>query len=344
METTAGVETIPNILCLGVSYPSLQLTFERLGRCDDTKEEDRGTLLNVSIQSKQPRRKQPLRERLEPDEGSTERLEANNLGIVSPSTTTTKGTRTLTVNHSVQSVLDCVKSNYMTAMDGRDLARCLATEQHCSVRVYTVSQEEGAVYEPNRHLWANFNRPSFVHALQKKFAGVQFRQVILDYFWIPAGWDVSHWRSTLFQQTLVYLAERNVIQQPKKEQRCKTIHNKAWPKNCRTKRPRNLSADTVSDKIKIGVVYLPFCLHCFKEVIAHSETLVQHYDISFLRKGSLDENTLWAGTQQIDSVSMRKSFSCIKRLSYLSVYRLCIVFSRLKFILLQYRRGARETP
>ena len=85
-------------------------------------------------------------------------------------------------------------------MDGRDLARCVATEQagvekdsngnipdgHFSHNVYTVSKEVGGVYRQERHVYANFNNSRGVRkAMSKAFGEVQFQQVILDYYWMP---------------------------------------------------------------------------------------------------------------------------------------------------------------
>jgi hypothetical protein len=85
-------------------------------------------------------------------------------------------------------VVECVLRNILTEMDGRDLARCLAMEQCHKVDAYTVSQEQGAVYDDTKHVHANFNRASFCKLLRKTFGdGIQFRQIILDYFWIPQG-------------------------------------------------------------------------------------------------------------------------------------------------------------
>ncbi|KAL7579961.1 hypothetical protein ACA910_004956 [Epithemia clementina (nom. ined.)] len=282
---------LPNVLLLGVSYPSLQRTLEGnnksfvVDECDGrVQSSNHEEIVAKPVESKSH----------ESDVSFCPlwRKVAEMGGIVDLTSRSRGNTKLptpapLTLNNCINTVLNCVKSSYMTAMDGRDLARCLATEQHCSVRVYTVSQEDGAVYEPSRHLWANFNRASFVNALLKKFGNIQFDQVILDYFWIPPGWDVAHWKSHFFQHTLVQLARQNVLQQPKIDE----CNEGTQPKQLNT--------------FKTGVVYLPFCFHCFKEVMAHIGTLTMYYDVSFLRKGSLGDITLWSGTQQIDANSMQ---------------------------------------
>ena len=282
------MEEVPKVLCLGVSYPCLKSTVERKGIGFDRQSGPIPSDAEFPTPATGPAQHNATRKyKTENKVG----LSPKN-GAVSEMMEHCNGRKRSYVEFrdSIDAVLDFVKHSCITAMDGRDLVRCLATENHCSVHVYTVSQEDGAVYDQRRHMWANFNRPSFVRSLQKKFHGVTFDQVILDYYWIPCGWDVTHWRSHLFEYTLVHLARYDVLRRPKEQQPIdkNNFHGKG------------------SDRIKTGVVYLPFCFHCFKEVIAHIDCLREYYDISFLRKGDLEEITLWSGTQQIEAESMRK--------------------------------------
>ena len=208
------------------------------------------------------------------------------------------------------SVLDAVHSvaqGFLTEMDARDLARCIATEKVTNVDVYTVSQENAAQYDTSRHLWANFNRRNFCQLLLKAFGGrgddstlfgrnstskatidnrrreplVQFRQIILDYFWIPQGWDVSHWSPSFFTQTLVQLVNHGLIDMD-------------------DKRPGNRN-------VACGV-YIPFCFHCFRQIVNSLPLLSKYYAISFLRKKDLGEISLWKGTRSIDPFLMQ---SCL---------------------------------
>ena len=177
-------------------------------------------------------------------------------------------------------VIECVRRKYLTEMDGRDLARVVATERVANAKLCTVSQEEGACYRDNQHLNGNFNRANFVRRLQEHFIyqGItEFDQVILDYFWIPAGWDMHHWSRTLFGNTLIEFARRDVL--PYREPRQGEL---------------------------LGSVILPFCYHCFKEVLGNFKQLRRYYDVSFLRKHELDKVPLWKGTQQIGAKPMRK--------------------------------------
>jgi hypothetical protein len=143
------------------------------------------------------------------------------------------------------------------------------------VDVYTVSQEHAGIYRSDRHLHANFNRTKFVQQLVDEF-GVAFEQIILDYFWIPAGWDNHHWSPSFFEKTLIEFAKNNLLAQTSS--------------TCKVGRPG---------------IYLPFCLHNFKEVLAAFEKIRNWYNVRFLRKSELQEIALWVGTQNIPSYKMQ---------------------------------------
>jgi hypothetical protein len=181
---------------------------------------------------------------------------------------------------SSETAIKCVEHKILNQMDGRDLARCLATEELCDVDVYCVSQEKGAKYRADRHLDANFNRSSFVKEIQKHFMQCRFDQIILDYFWIPAGWDVHHWSMKFFETTLIDIAKAQLVP--------------ILP----------LSPSTFNGSFRRGI-YLPFCFHCFKSIVAFGEKIKQYFNISFLRKNELNCVALWSGTQCIDSVQMQ---------------------------------------
>jgi hypothetical protein len=178
------------------------------------------------------------------------------------------GNYTKTNTNTIDSVIDAVRCGKLTEMDGRDLARLIQTELECGVDAYTVSLEEAATqYRADRHLYANFNRHGFVSSVQRAFAQVKFQQVLLDYFWIPSSWNANHWTRSFFKVTLAQMKGLLVSSQ--------------------------------------GRIYLPFCLHCFKEVLACRKTLLQTYNISFLYKHQLGEIALWRGTQTIAEQTMQ---------------------------------------
>jgi len=194
-------------------------------------------------------------------------------------------------------VASLVQSRVLTEMDGRDLMRCQATEEVCGVDVFCVSLEQGAVYWRDRHLDANFNGRHFVKQLKDHMGGYQFDQIVLDYFWIPRGWDEDHWKRSFFSKTLVAFAEACVLTSAGNYPGC------------------------VGDRCRKGVIYLPFCFHCLKEIVALYGTLSLYYNVSFLRKGELEEVTLWAGTQSLDKDMMAMVFG--KELSQEEIY--CVV-------------------
>ena len=182
----------------------------------------------------------------------------------SPIPTTHDGNQT-----TAAAVISSVQDGVLTQMDGRDLLRCVETEKACNVNVFCVSREQAAVYREDRHLDANFNRSSsFIKVLKRQFDGRRFQQVVLDWFWIPPGWDDSHWSRSFFVSTLSLLAREGLLEED-------------------------------------GRVFLPFCFHCFKEVIGSFESLRLYYNVSFLRKDELDTICLWKGTNRIDPRTMQ---------------------------------------
>lgn len=194
-------------------------------------------------------------------------------------------------------VAGLVRAKVLTQMDGRDLVRCRATEEHCGVEIFCVSQEEGAVYRMDRHLRADINSRNFVRQLKKHFGRRQFDQIVLDYFWIPRGWDRSHWKASFFTKTLMAFAEVDVL----------SVYT--------------LQSEFLDMRRATGTIYLPFSLHCLREIAIAFDKLSAYYRLSFLRKGDLDEVTLWAGTQTVDRDTMAAVFG--KQLDQEEIY--CVV-------------------
>jgi len=184
---------------------------------------------------------------------------------------------------TIDAILALVQSGRLTQMDGRDLARCVAAEEECNCKIYTVSQETGARYKTNRHIYANFNRQSFIDKSLTKLLDADgfatLDQVILDYFWIPSLWDVHHWQRSFFSKTLPKLA---------------TV----------------MTAGS-------GCAYLPFTLHCFLEVLVNKD-LLDVFEISFVRDNDLGRIWFWKGTQSLDPKSMQEVLG--KRLQQEEIY------------------------
>jgi hypothetical protein len=209
------------------------------------------------------------------------------LGVSYPDVDATMASKNLRPvrSPSIDQILKYVQMGVFTQMDGRDLCRVLSSERNCGVDVYTVSQERAGIYRSDRHLHANFNRTKFVKQLVEELGvmNVAFEQIILDYFWIPAGWDNQHWSSSFFETTLMELAKNNLLMQT----------------------PTSTTTTTPNVLLRRGI-YLPFCLHSFKEVMAAFEKTIRYwYDVRFLRKQELHEIALWVGTQNIPGSHMQ---------------------------------------
>ena len=201
---------------------------------------------------------------------------------------------------SVEQAVECVRRNILTEMDARDLARCVAVEQATNTRVYTVSREIGAVYS-DRHIHCDFNTRNFCKKITDQFGqGIQFSQVILDYYWMPTGWLVTRWAKTLFQQTLPDLVRHKMLAFPSK--RKKTHKHGSGPPY----------------PFEEGVVFLPFCAHVCKELVGAIHILEQYYEISFLDKKDLHGHSLWKGTMEIDPDIMQHRLG--KRLDQEEIY------------------------
>jgi len=72
-----------------------------------------------------------------------------------------KGRKVINGEASIGSAVECVEKGVLTEMDGRDLARCIATEVTQGVEAFTVSQE-AAIYRHDKHCQGSFNRTDFV--------------------------------------------------------------------------------------------------------------------------------------------------------------------------------------
>lgn len=297
-------------------------------------------------------------------------------------------------NPVLQQSMQCVQRNILTEMDARDFLRVRQMEQVCQVRAYTVSQERGATYDATRHLHANFNRtPSFMYQLAKLLrqssqhdddnnnnndnddrrnrnaqhkstatsissasTALSFRQIILDYYWIPKGtWCMEHWSKEFFSKTLPALVQANMLQYECPHVR-HAQHAHQAPRSYNRKKPAttattigttregggggeddrkmpatitnkdktaatsNATSTTTTNTVSVrkqvhyetdlgtGVVYLPFCYHVCKELVAALTILSRYYDISFLQGSQLSEHALWRSTQDLPPDIMQRVF------------------------------------
>ena len=181
-----------------------------------------------------------------------------------------------TTQTSILQVVECVRRRILTEMDGRDLARCIAMEKKHCIEAFTASQENGSVYVEGKHFSGNFNRSGFVDSIKRQFGeDTKFRQIILDYFWCPKGWVKEHWTKRFFHKVIPDLVQ--VLDFPKQPE----------------------------GKMGHGVLYLPFCFHIMKELVANLGILQDYYQIGFVYKSELAENALWSGTNSISPEIMQ---------------------------------------
>jgi len=193
------------------------------------------------------------------------------------------------VKMDVDKTVKLVVRKILTEMDGRDLARCLSLEKSDEWESYCVSLESGSQYSRMKHLSANFNKHNFVKQLNEMWGTNsalsfsqcsegggrkvrKFSQVILDYYWIPTGsWAMQHWKRSFFLTTIPQFVTMNVLEDD-------------------------------------GVVYLPFCMQCFNQLVSCLEEIAACYNIHLLYKGELEEVSLWKTTQNIDANVMQHVF------------------------------------
>lgn len=178
-------------------------------------------------------------------------------------------------NNGIHQIIELVKAKKLNELEARDLSRVLAVESSGDTKCYTISLETGCV-STDRHTNANFNRENFCKLLRDKYGPIRFRQVVLDYFWIPSGtWQSSHWLPSFFRRTLPDFVTRNMLDFGKDAN-----HSSAS-------------------------IYLPFSLHCLRQIISAQNILFEYYTIEFLGMDQLQENTLWAATSTIDEEVMK---------------------------------------
>ena len=195
----------------------------------------------------------------------------------------------------VEQAIELVRRKALTQMDGRDLARVLAVESSNDTHCYTVSLERAAVYY-HRHMNANFNRKSFCSEIKERFGeDIKFRQIILDYFWIPSGtWQFSHWKSTFFNTTLPNFVKEGLIDYNPGLYDVTSMDDKGNDNDYNVHTDddeatkHNTATFSTSGKGG-GVVYLPFCLHCVQQLLASYTVLMEYYTIEFVYKHELEQ-------------------------------------------------------
>jgi hypothetical protein len=168
---------------------------------------------------------------------------------------------------SVAQAVECVRADILEEIDGRDLARCIATENAGSAsshQAYTVSMQSASIYLKDRHVDANFNNSRKLRrAMKNAFGEVQFQQIILDYYWMPSvsldvmlyvrslllflpnfsysiififvkGWLQTHWGKSFFTETLPDLVRNKLISFPRAQTRTSKSSNIGNTSNANT--------------------------------------------------------------------------------------------------------------
>ena len=121
-----------------------------------------------------------------------------------------------------------------------------------------------------------------------------FLQVILDYFWIPPGtWASNHWKQPFFRDRLPEMVNEGMLDYGDLEKDTRLVH---------VSKSHSGGEYVTSDA---GVIYLPFCENCLVEVVSCIKQLSDVFVITFMTKHELDEHTLWKATNTIDAESMQ---------------------------------------
>lgn len=163
--------------------------------------------------------------------------------------------------HNFDSIYELVQNRTFSKMEGRDLLRIIQVRKLFNASCYTVSKETSELYE-DQHLSADYSNSRFVKVLQSTFGGIQFDQIIMDWFWCPIAWLKERISSQFFTSTLINLITSNVLN---------------------------------------GSVYLPFNIVFVEQLIAHQKLINKHYIISYLSRDDNDQSYLWKATETLDA-------------------------------------------
>jgi hypothetical protein len=162
-------------------------------------------------------------------------------------------------------IIDIMQAGNISAQHTRDMVRCRQTEAACDVAVFTadMTNKDEENLDKDRHFVCSFERRrrSLCAMVKQRHSSLQFKQIVMDYFWIPTGWTQEHWKVGFFSTTLPGFARNNVLEMG-------------------------------------GTVVLPFEPHTAQMVALHKVQLAD-YDISVYYQVDLDKITLWKGTRTI---------------------------------------------
>jgi hypothetical protein len=174
----------------------------------------------------------------------------------------------------MEDVAELVRSKLLAPQDGRDLWRILKMEEtYPQVKVYTVAMpplgDKQELYSNTQHFGNNWNS----HYLCDKLKQGEhiFGQICMDYFWMPAGWQLEKITKGFITNTILGFATKQVI-----EDGC--------------------------------MVVLPFTPHMLALVWECEEQIKNHYDIEYRAKDNTSDLLLYTRTCELEKEKMLSVF------------------------------------
>jgi hypothetical protein len=83
----------------------------------------------------------------------------------------------------------------------RDTARCLATEEHCDAKVYSIDKRKPFMPREGRHINMNLNKINLEHALLKPLKGM-VDQITLDWIWFLGSHTRERLGKALYRESI----------------------------------------------------------------------------------------------------------------------------------------------
>ena len=141
----------------------------------------------------------------------------------------------------------------------RDTVRCLATEEQCDAKVYSIDKRKPFMPREGRHIDMNLNKINLEHALLKPLKGM-VDQITLDWIWFLG----SHTRERLG----------------------KAFYRESISRLALLLRPG-------------GAIYLPLCPSIFVQIVQVAPLFSGMLQVSLLTETQAQEILLWQGTQVV---------------------------------------------
>lgn len=173
---------------------------------------------------------------------------------------------------TVQEVVQQIKRKQISERFGRDLARCIMTEQVCPVMVYTMDRLDSLVNDSqpreDRHIDCDASKVTQLKKILPQFK-VLYDQIIVDFVWFNA----AYWETCL-------------------------------------KRP--FFSDTIPELFlwlnKEGTIYLPACSYFYLGISREWEKLSSMFELSFICENDLNQVSLHVGTLALDESEFQSMF------------------------------------